>query len=157
MNVAWPHSRKEALLRGSPRYFTGKPCCAGHIAPRRVCNWSCETCHMEAKRAYRKANLEKILQKERAYEKLNLHKRLGKNRLRRARLQQASPAWVNKTAIYAIYAEAARLKKLTGINYHVDHIVPLRGKTVCGLHVPWNLQILKAVDNIRKSNNLTEV
>lgn len=152
-----PRSRKEALQQGSSRYFTGKPCCRGHLSPRIVFNWSCEICFQNAKKTHRANNLEKVLQKERAYEKLNTHKRLGRNRLRRLRLQEASPAWVNKADIHAIYAEAAKLKRLTGRDYHVDHIVPLKGKNVCGLHVPWNLQVLDAVSNRRKSNNLVEV
>lgn len=157
MEDSFPRSRKEALRRGVTRYFTGKSCCAGHVAPRIVFNWTCEACFKEAKWAYRKTNLEKVLQSERAYEKLNVHKRVGRNRLRRLRLQQAAPKWVNRSALYAIYAEAARLNRETPLSYHVDHIVPLRGNNVCGLHVPWNLQILTAADNIRKSNKLMEV
>ena len=51
-----------------------------------------------------------------------------------------------------MYKEAQRLTKVTGEQYDVDHIIPLKGAAVCGLHVPWNLQVLKHADNMRKSN-----
>lgn len=71
---------------------------------------------------------------------------------RRAMKLRAMPAWADQKAISAVYAEAKRLSRETGVKHHVDHIVPLNHKQVSGLHVPANLQILPAADNIRKSN-----
>jgi len=66
------------------------------------------------------------------------------------------PAWANKNKIREFYLEACRLTKQTGIKHHVDHVIPIKGKTVCGLHIETNLQILKAAENQRKHNKLME-
>ncbi len=79
--------------------------------------------------------------------------------LRRALERSAAPAWLSDAdldEIQRIYAERNRMTKLTGVQHHVDHIVPLKGKNVCGLHVPWNLQVLSASENIRKKNKLIQ-
>lgn len=65
---------------------------------------------------------------------------------RRVAKLNAMPAWLSGLQladIAKVYAECAKLSA-SGIQHHVDHIVPLQGKLVCGLHVPWNLQILTA-------------
>lgn len=64
----------------------------------------------------------------------------------------ATPAWADRRAIAAVYAQAAHLSRTTGIPHHVDHEIPLQGEFVTGLHVHTNLRPLPAIDNLRKSN-----
>lgn len=69
---------------------------------------------------------------------------------RRTALRMATPLWADLAAIEAFYVEARRLTAVTGVPHEVDHIVPIQGKRVCGLHVEVNLQILTKVDNVKK-------
>ena len=74
--------------------------------------------------------------------------------VRRARKKNATPAWADMDRIKYTYAHCHWLNKTFGHNMHVDHIVPLNGKNVCGLHVHTNLQIIPAEENLRKHNKL---
>lgn len=79
---------------------------------------------------------------------------------RRRRHRSASPPWLTrqqKKEIREIYKTAITMTNLTGERYVVDHIVPLRSDTVCGLHVPWNLRVITQGENLRKSNKLVDV
>lgn len=96
------------------------------------------------------------LEQERAARKLwaaaNKPALCAKASARRAAKMRATPPWANLARIEAIYAECARISRETGIVHHVDHIYPLKGKTMCGLHVENNLQILTGAENQSKGN-----
>jgi hypothetical protein len=74
--------------------------------------------------------------------------------VRRSRQKLACPAWADQSAIAAVYADAARITLETGIPHEVDHVIPIAGKTVCGLHIAANLQVIPAIENRRKSNKV---
>jgi hypothetical protein len=100
----------------------------------------------------RRANIEKERERNRLYSKANPHKMTLKVSMRRAAKYRATPVWANREMIAAVYSEASRLTRETGIEHHVDHIVPLRSELVCGLHNEFNLQILPGSENLLKGN-----
>lgn len=110
---------------------------------------------LEYRQKYREENLEKIKEWE-----LNNKHIIAKNSAnRRARKLNATPSWLtedDKMEIIGLYFLCKMISEDTGIEHHVDHIIPLKGKTVCGLHVPWNLRIITARENICKGNRLDQ-
>ncbi len=66
--------------------------------------------------------------------------------------RRATPPWANLAAIQAVYIDAARITRETGIKHEVDHIIPISSDVVCGLHVDYNLQILTSFANKSKGN-----
>jgi len=105
----------------------------------------------------RKERSESINAKQRKYYRNNKQYYITKGHLRAKGVRQAKPKWLTEDHLFMI-AEIYELRdlrsQLTGVVHHVDHIVPLRGQNCCGLHVPWNLQVIPAQDNLKKSNRL---
>lgn len=76
---------------------------------------------------------------------------------RRATRLQRTPKWLTEEQLEQIekfYTEAKELEDITKAPYDVDHIVPLKGKTVSGLHVPWNLRVITKEENLKKHNKI---
>ena len=128
--------------------------------------------HPDYMKLYRAKNREKINASSKKYADKNREKVRAASRKASAKWQKENPAkvaannlayyankkkrmpkWADRDAIEAFYEEARRLTEETGVAHHVDHIIPLQGELVSGLHVQTNLQVLTAEDNISKSNN----
>lgn len=79
---------------------------------------------------------------------------------RRSRIKQVVPSWVDKELEELVFSEAYSLaelrRKMFGYPWHVDHVIPLCGKTVSGFHISSNIQVIPASVNLRKSNKYLE-
>ena len=104
-------------------------------------------------RKYSEKNRETLKLKNQIWEKNNPDKVAARVARRRAAKLNQVPKWFDPNAVKRVYERAKELR-LSGQDVHVDHIIPLQGRNVCGLHVHDNLQILSANANRRKSNSL---
>ena len=116
-----------------------------------------ETEIKEWQKNYRKENREAINKKISLLTKANREGANARHAKQRAAQLNATPKWLTKEQIEQIkewYLYAKIFTETKGIKHEVDHIVPLQGKNVCGLHVPWNLQILTREENRSKGNKV---
>ena len=85
--------------------------------------------------------------------KANKERYIAASARRRAAQESATPSWlsaIDKAMIQEMYDVSEARYIQTGIKHHVDHIVPINGKNVAGMHVPWNLQVITAHENLSK-------
>lgn len=115
-------------------------------------SYVCKVCKKGKDRKYYLNNLEAKKKHSREYYQNNKGQYNAYGAKRRATKLRATPPWADLGKIQEVYAEAQRLTELLGIEMQVDHIVPLQGQLVSGLHVHDNLQILTYVENGRKTN-----
>ena len=108
-------------------------------------------------RKYRQENKVELTQKRRLWEKENKELRYAHVAKRRAAKLQAHPKWEEELTQF-VHEEAYELSTLrkhyTGLTHHVDHVIPLSGKAVCGLHVWNNFAVIPALENLQKGNKL---
>jgi len=105
-------------------------------------------------KAYRAKNSDILNERTRLWKKENSHLVYANAAKRRANRIKATPSWANHKYIALWYLLAKKEADRTGRKVHVDHIIPLQGKEVCGLHCEDNMQLLFAEDNLRKSNSV---
>lgn len=118
-----------ARLLGLAEYVADEPCKRGHWGFRSIKNSMCKECQAERNK--------RIYAVQPWY-------------VADPKLKAAMPEWVKVDDIRPFYERAKRLTLETGVTYEVDHIVPLRGKYVCGLHVPANLRVITKTENFAK-------
>ena len=162
-------ARVDAQANGLPRYFTGIACKHGHLAERYTANKTCCACanavanrtkakdrskYSASSGRWARQHPEKLAQ----YQRTQNTKRPGNRNLWTMNYRTAKadrmPDWLNVGHLFemeCVYTYCSALRSV-GLDYHVDHAVPLRGESVSGLHVPWNLQVLPGRENMSKGN-----
>ena len=166
---------KDTLKKDGLRTICKKCTCSRQV-PYRKAN---KEAISERDRLYRKRNPEKMRTNRIEYKQRNPEEYRKRNKVWQARYKAKNPGIINakrmryyaskkkavpgwltpshRKTINKVYEKAKELEKQDGIRRNVDHIVPLQSDFVCGLHVPWNLQILTEKENRSKNNKLYEV
>lgn len=143
-----------------PRFCPLVPCSACGTLIRVLYSDGCSAC-VECSRAKAAAkrkpgqfnrwyDAEKHRLKRKLWRRNNPELHSADSKQRQALKRNSQPRYVSDSEMLGFYLIAKRLGACTGIPHHVDHDIPLRGKGVCGLHVPWNLRVIPAVLNMRK-------
>ena len=148
-NVAWAKAHPDRV-RAYAAAFSAAYHAANRVAiSARKASWY--AANREIRRAhsaaYRRANPDKVKTSGAKWAKANPAKCSIQKAKRRSTKPQATPAWADHAQIAVVYVKAQEW------GMGVDHVVPLRSKIVCGLHVWENLQLLIKPENVRKGNS----
>ena len=136
--VAWQKANPDKAARKHARWKAKNP----GVAAQRAANWYV-------------TNTPRAKVANRLYRDNNPAKMRFLSAKARADKARRTPIWLtedDKWLIEEIYDVASQRTKMTGVEWHVDHAIPLRGRDISGLHVPYNLQVIPAALNLRKSN-----
>jgi hypothetical protein len=166
-------TRKEAKAQGRTTYH-GRVCKKHpEVEGLRYIHGVCVGCKREADGTYRVKNKDRVRAAVRSWAARNPEKvkqYIKKAKLNNKGLVNASiarrkhaqskrtPVWLTADEFWMMeqaYALAALRTKMLGFSWQVDHILPLQGSLVSGLHVPYNLQVIPQADNVRKSNKFS--
>lgn len=174
--------RHAAMEAGESTYLSESTCVNGHTSERETRSGRCIQCRRDAeRRTYKEKYQTKIkpristpeARKKAAEKQKDFRNKWSEERLaaERERAKLAAREWrknnpLHRNALKRKYVadRAMRIPKWADMSkitefylgcppgYHVDHIIPMRGKSVSGLHVHYNLQYLPAIENMRKNN-----
>lgn len=154
-------SCKEAKAKGLKRYFTGKPCKRGHVAERYTATGNCLQCDNERPVSVNHRSICKKWYENRSEAQREKERQSGRvANMTRERIADRNadaimyivkrckrvPPWSEREQIRSFY-------KNCPVGHHVDHIIPLCGELVSGLHVLANLQYLPISENLKKGNS----
>lgn len=153
------NSRKIAKSLGHKKYKSKSPCVKGHDSLRYTGSGGCVECAKEKHKRHRYKEIKGgvFFERRKAYRNKNRGLYVYLCQSRRKKTKLATPKWLTKTHISEmkkIYIKCGKLNSVEKNSHHVDHIIPINGKNVCGLHVPWNLQILTKAENLSKNNKV---
>ena len=158
---AWRKANPEKLAEQNKRYAEKHP----EIVKAKILRSKWKNIEIrrlkdkEAAREYRALNKEKIAVSKKKYAQANKGKINALVAKREAAKLLRTPKWLSEDDLWMIeqaYELAALRTKMFGFSWHVDHVLPLQGKTVSGLHVPINLQVIIGIENVRKGNRVME-